>query len=104
MSTLGPGALNFSTAAAYAFLGAMPMVLITGQKGILTSKQARFQIVDVVASMTPLTKMARQIVSTATIPTIVREASGSRSRSARDPSIWSCRRISPGRRRPVFRL
>ena len=74
MSTLGPGALNFSTAAAYALLGAMPMVLITGQKGILTSKQARFQIVDVVASMTPLTKMAHQIVSNATIPTIVREA------------------------------
>jgi acetolactate synthase-1/2/3 large subunit len=50
------------------------MILITGQKGILTSKQARFQIVDIVSSMTPLTKMARQIVSTATIPTIVREA------------------------------
>src|SRR6266436_9597447 len=52
----------------------MPLVLISGQKGILTSKQARFQIVDVVSSMTPLTKMARQIVSAATIPTIVREA------------------------------
>ncbi len=50
------------------------MVLISGQKGILTSKQARFQIVDIVSSMTPLTKMARQIVSTAAIPTIVREA------------------------------
>jgi acetolactate synthase-1/2/3 large subunit len=74
MSTLGPGALNFSTAAAYALLGAMPMILITGQKGILTSKQARFQIVDVVSSMTPLTKMAHQFVSNATIPTIVREA------------------------------
>jgi acetolactate synthase I/II/III large subunit len=74
LSTLGPGALNFSTGAAYALLGAMPMILITGQKGILTSKQARFQIVDVVSSMTPLTKLARQIVSTATIPTIVREA------------------------------
>jgi acetolactate synthase I/II/III large subunit len=74
LSTLGPGALNFSTGAGYALLGAMPMILITGQKGILTSKQARFQIVDVVSSMTPLTKMARQIVSTATIPTIVREA------------------------------
>ena len=74
LSTLGPGALNFSTGAAYALLGAMPMILITGQKGILSSKQARFQIVDVVSSMTPLTKMARQIVSTATIPTIVREA------------------------------
>lgn len=74
IATLGPGALNFSTAAAYALLGAMPMLLLTGQKGILTSKQARFQIVDVVASMTPLTKMSRQIVSTATIPSIVREA------------------------------
>ena len=74
MSTLGPGALNFSTAAAYALLGAMPMVMITGQKGILTRKQARFQIVDVVSSMTPLTKMARLIVSATTIPTIVREA------------------------------
>jgi len=74
LSTLGPGALNFSTGAAYALLGAMPMILITGQKGILSSKQARFQIVDVVSNMTPLTKMARQIVSTATIPTIVREA------------------------------
>jgi acetolactate synthase I/II/III large subunit len=74
LSTLGPGALNFSTGAAYALLGAMPMILITGQKGILSSKQARFQIVDVVSSMTPLTKMARQIVSTRTIPSAVREA------------------------------
>src|SRR5205823_217185 len=64
----------FSTGAAYALLGAMPMILLTGQKGIMTSKQARFQIVDVVASMAPLTKMARQIVSTQTIPSIIREA------------------------------
>ena len=74
LSTLGPGALNFSTGAAYALLGAMPLVLITGQKGILRRKQGRFQIVDVVPSMTPLTKMARQIVSVSTIPTVVREA------------------------------
>jgi acetolactate synthase I/II/III large subunit len=74
ISTLGPGALNLSTGAAYAHLGAMPMILITGQKAIMTAKQARFQIVDVVASMRPLTKMTRQIVSAPTIPTIVREA------------------------------
>src|ERR1700686_5668010 len=74
IATLGPGALNFSTGAAYALLGAMPMILITGQKGIRSSKQGRFQIVDVFSSMTPLTKMARQIVSTTTIPSIVREA------------------------------
>jgi acetolactate synthase I/II/III large subunit len=74
ISTLGPGALNFSTGAAYALLGAMPMIMITGQKAIMTAKQARFQIVDVVASMRPLTKMTRQIVSAASIPTLVRDA------------------------------
>jgi len=74
IATLGPGALNFSTGAAYAHLGAMPMVMITGQKAIMSSRQARFQIVDVIASMKPLTKMTRQIVSPATIPTLVRDA------------------------------
>ncbi len=74
IATLGPGALNFTTAAAYAFLGAMPMVMITGQKGIHSSKQARFQIVDVVAAFKPLTKLSRQIASPASIPTIVRDA------------------------------
>ncbi|NLS07770.1 acetolactate synthase large subunit [Rhizobium sp. P32RR-XVIII] len=74
LTTLGPGALNLSTGAAYAFLGAMPMVMITGQKGVLSSRQARFQVVDVVASMKPLTKLARQIVSPQMIPTMIREA------------------------------
>ncbi len=68
LATLGPGALNFSTGAAYAHLGAMPMILITGQKPIMSAKQARFQIVDIVASMKPLTKMTRQIVSAAGHP------------------------------------
>ena len=74
LATLGPGALNLTTGAAYALLGAMPMVMITGQKGILSRKQARFQVVDVVATMVPLTKMARQLVSPTTIPSTVREA------------------------------
>ena len=54
---LGPGALNLATGAAFALLGAMPMIMITGQKGILSRKQARFQVVDMVSAMTPLTKM-----------------------------------------------
>src|SRR5712675_148307 len=73
ITTLGPGALNLTTGAAYALLGAMPMVMITGQKGILSRKQGRFQVVDIVSTMAPLTKMARQIVSAATIPSIVRD-------------------------------
>jgi acetolactate synthase I/II/III large subunit len=74
ITTLGPGALNLATGAAYALLGAMPMLMITGQKGILSSRQARFQIVDIVAMMRPLTKLSRQIVSPNMIPTLVREA------------------------------
>ncbi len=74
LSTLGPGALNFTTAAAYAHLGAMPMLMITGQKAIKSARQARFQIVDIVGAMRPLTKSTRQIVSAAAIPTMVRDA------------------------------
>jgi acetolactate synthase I/II/III large subunit len=74
LTTLGPGALNLTTSAAYAHLGAMPMVMITGQKAIRSSRQARFQIVDIVATMRPLTKMAVQIVSARSIPTLVRDA------------------------------
>jgi acetolactate synthase-1/2/3 large subunit len=74
LTTLGPGALNLTTGAAYAQLGAMPMVMITGQKGVLSSRQAQFQIVDIVSVMRPLTKLSHQIVSPRLIPTLVREA------------------------------
>jgi len=74
LSTLGPGATNLVTAAAYAQLGAMPMMMITGQKPIKTSKQGQFQIVDIVQMMKPLTKYTRQIVSGDNIPSRVREA------------------------------
>jgi len=74
MSTLGPGATNLVTAAAYAQLGAMPMMMITGQKPIRLHKQGLFQLVDVVDMMQPLTKYTRQIVSAQTIPARVREA------------------------------
>ena len=74
LATLGPGATNFVTAAAYAQLGAMPMLMITGQKPIKKSKQARFQIIDVVEMMGPVTKYTRQIVHGPNIPSAVREA------------------------------
>ena len=74
LSTLGPGALNLVTGAAYGLLGGMPMVLITGQKAIRQSRQAHFQIVDVVGTMRPLTKQSQQIVSASAIPTLVRNA------------------------------
>ncbi|MCR9250164.1 MAG: acetolactate synthase large subunit [bacterium] len=74
LSTLGPGATNFVTAAAYAQLGGMPLLMITGQKPIKTSKQGRFQIIDVVGMMKPLTKYTHQIVNGNTIANNVREA------------------------------
>ena len=74
LATLGPGATNFVTAAAYAQLGAMPILMITGQKPIKTSKQGQFQIIDVVETMQPITKYARQIVSGNNIASMVREA------------------------------
>lgn len=74
LSTLGPGATNLVTPAAYGQLGAMPLVLITGQKPIKTSKQGKFQIIDVVEMMRPLTKYTRQISHGRNVPSIVREA------------------------------
>lgn len=74
LSTLGPGATNFVTAAAYAQLGAMPMIMLGGQKPIRKSKQGRFQIVDVVNLMKPITKYSEQIVDGNNVPAMVREA------------------------------
>ena len=74
LSTLGPGATNLVTAAAYSQLAAMPMVMITGQKPVKHSKQGKFQIIDVVEMMRPLTKYTHSIVSGNNIPSMIREA------------------------------
>ena len=74
LSTLGPGATNLVTAAAYSQLAAMPMVMITGQKPVKHSKQGKFQILDVVEMMRPLTKYTHSIVSGNNIPSRIREA------------------------------
>lgn len=74
MATLGPGATNFATPAAYAHLGGMPLIMITGQKPIKKSKQGQFQIVDIVSLFDPICKMSTQIVHGNTVPALVREA------------------------------
>ncbi len=74
LSTLGPGATNFVTAAAYAQLGGMPMIMLGGQKPIRKSKQGRFQIVDVVGLMKPITKYSEQVLDGNNVPAMVREA------------------------------
>ncbi len=74
LSTLGPGATNLVTGVAYAQLGGMPLLVITGQKPIKKSKQGKFQIVDVVGMMKPITKLAETIVSADRIPASVYQA------------------------------
>ncbi len=74
LATLGPGATNLVTPAAYAQLGGMPMIMITGQKPITKSKQGRFQIVNVVEMMHPLTKLSKQVVHSHTVTSLIREA------------------------------
>jgi len=74
LSTLGPGATNFVTSSSYALLGGMPVLFITGQKPIKKSKHGRFQIIDVVRMMEPITKFTRQIVNANNIPSLVRDA------------------------------
>ncbi len=74
LTTLGPGATNLVTAAAYAQLGGMPLVMITGQKPIKSSKQGKFQILDVVDVMGPITKSSDQLTSADIISARVREA------------------------------
>lgn len=74
LSTLGPGATNLVTGVAYAQLGAMPVLVITGQKPIKKSKQGKFQILDVVGMMKPITKMSETIVSADRITSAVYQA------------------------------
>lgn len=74
LSTLGPGATNLVTGVAYAQLGGMPVMVITGQKPVKKSKQGAFQIIDVVRMMEPITKMAKTAVSGDRIPSLVYQA------------------------------
>ncbi len=73
-STLGPGATNLVTGVAHAQLIGAPLVSISGQKALRDNWQARFQLIDVVGLMRPVTKDAIQIVDPSTIPTVLRNA------------------------------
>lgn len=74
LSTLGPGATNLMTGVAYAQLAGIPLLVITGQKPIKKSKQGKFQIIDVVKMMRPVTKFSETIISGDRIPSMVTEA------------------------------
>ena len=73
-STLGPGATNLVTGVAHAQLIGAPLISISGQKALRENWQGRFQLINVVEVMEPITKESVSIVDPGTIPTIVRNA------------------------------
>lgn len=70
LTTLGPGATNTLTAIAYAKLGQMPMILITGQKPIHEVKQGYFQMIDVVSMVSPISIASQRLVNPAAAPSM----------------------------------
>ena len=74
MSTLGPGATNLVTSAAYAQLGGYPLMMITGQKPIKKHKQGKFQVLNVVEMMKPLIKNSEQVKHGNLVPAMIRQS------------------------------
>lgn len=74
LATLWPGATNMMTGVAYAQLWWMPVLVITGQKPIKHSKQGKFQVIDVVWMMKPVTKYSTVIVDGARVPSLLAHA------------------------------
>lgn len=74
MSTLGAGATNLTTAVAHAYLAAMPMLVITGQKAVRDNRMGQYQLVDVVDVMRPITKFAAKIPSGPMAASLLRQA------------------------------
>ena len=74
MSTLGAGATNLATPVASAWLAEYPMLVITGQKPILDNRQGRYQLIDVVDVMGPITKFSATVNSPEALPHIVADA------------------------------
>ena len=68
LTTLGPGALNLTTAAAYAHLGAMPMVMIPDRRrsGAAVRRGSRSSTSSRPCDRSP--RLATQIVSAQSIP------------------------------------
>lgn len=71
LTTLGPWATNAMTWIAHAFLGGFPVMLISWQKPIRESKQGKFQIIDVVGTMKPITKFSTTIIDGRHVPDLV---------------------------------
>lgn len=85
LATLWPWATNMLTGVAYAQLGGMPVLVITGQKPVKKSKQGRFQVIDVVSMMKPITKFTTSLLDVSRVPTVIAHAI----RTAENEKPWA---------------
>jgi acetolactate synthase-1/2/3 large subunit len=74
LTTLGPGATNALTAMAYAKLGQMPMILVSGQKPVREVKQGCFQMVDILAMAEPVSNFSQRFTKAAAAPSLAMQA------------------------------
>src|SRR5215212_8004002 len=74
LGTLGPGAMNLTTAIADAFLDRAPLVALTGQGDLERMHKESHQYIDVVQVMQPITKWNARLSDPAIIPEVVRKA------------------------------
>lgn len=74
LATLWPGATNMMTGVAYAQLWWMPVMVITGQKPVKKSKQGRFQVIDIVSMMKPITKFTTSLIDASRVASTVTHA------------------------------
>src|SRR5215210_2201174 len=74
LGTLGPGAMNLTTAVADAFLDRAPLVALTGQADLERMHKESHQYIDIVDMMRPITKWNARVASPEIIPEVVRKA------------------------------
>src|SRR5881396_4334247 len=68
LGTLGPGALNLTTAVADAYLDRAPLVALTGQADLERMHKESHQYIDLVSMMAPVTKWNTRLNSASIIP------------------------------------
>src|SRR3954469_1549042 len=74
LGTLGPGAMNLTTAVADAYLDHAPLVAITGQGGLERMHKESHQYIDVLQVLQPIVKWNARISDPSIIPEAVRNA------------------------------
>src|SRR3989442_10720893 len=74
LGTLGPGAMNLTTAVADAYLDRAPLVALTGQGDLERMHKESHLYIDIISVMKPITKWNARLQDAAIIPEVVRKA------------------------------